>query len=377
MLKRTRSIVVFVLLSLLLVAAVSVSLVSAQDEYVDPCVDAAMMATEEAVEAPASSDVSFQIILPNPRGDRSFIDSAAAGAERAIAELGVEGTIIETAGEAEHDAAVRRAVQDNPDLVISIAVNSDTVTEIAEEFPDQKFGAQETPFFAGVPDLDNLALYTIYTHENSYLAGIAAGMLSRTKTVGAVGGIEGPGIDHFIVGFEEGVKSVCADCQTLRSYVGGENPFSDPVKAKELSLTLFSQGADILFQVAGRSGEGVLEAAEETGNFAIGVDSNQDDLYPGTIIVSAMKRVDNAVFNFVKGVVDGTYTSGVTTVGMKEGFAGLSWDVGVCSRTFDENGPEDMVAKLPEVRQAIEAAREGILNGDIVVTNVLAEATEG
>ena len=378
MLPRSRAILTFVLLSVLVMSVLSVTAVIAQDEeYVDPCLATdAVVETEEVAVAPAESDVSFQIVLPNPRGDRSFIDSAAAGAERAIAELGVDGTIIEAAGEAEHDATVRRAVQAGSDLVITIAVNADTVAEIAEEFPDQKFGAQETFFFNGTPDLDNLALYSILTHENSYLAGVAAGMLSRTKTVGAVGGQEGPGIDHFIVGFEEGVKSVCADCQTLRSYVGGETPFSDPVKAKELALGMYSQGADILFQVAGRSGEGVLEAAEETGNFAIGVDSNQDDLYPGTIIVSVMKRVDNAVFNFVKSVVDGTYTPGETTVGLKEGFAGLSWDVGVCSRTFDENGPEDMVAKLPEVRQAVEAARAAILSGEIVVTNALEEATQ-
>jgi hypothetical protein len=75
-------------------------------------------------------------------------------------------------------------------------------------------------------------------------------------------------------------------------------------------------------------------------------------------------------------VVDGTYTAGETIVGLKEGFAGLSWDVGVCSRTFDENGPEDMVAKLPEVRQAVDAALAGILSGDIVVTNALEAAIE-
>jgi basic membrane protein A and related proteins len=376
MLKRIRSVLTLAILAIVLLAAISVSFVSAQDEYVDPCLAEDAMATEEAVEAADNSDISFQIILPNPRGDRSFIDSAAAGAERAIAELGVEGTIIETAGAQEHDAAVRRAVQDNPDLIVTIAVDASVVEEIADEFPDQKFGAQETFFFAGIPDLDNLALYNILTHENSYLAGIAAGMLTRTKTVGAVGGLESPGIDLFIVGFEEGVKSVCPDCQTLRAYVGGQTPFSDPVLGKELSLGLYDQGADILFQVAGRSGEGVLEAAEETGNFAIGVDSNQDDLYPGTVIVSAMKRVDNAVFSFVESVINETYVAGETTVGMAEGFAGLSWDVGVCSRTFDENGPEDMVAKLPEVRQAIDEAREQILSGEIVVTNALELATQ-
>jgi basic membrane protein A len=367
-----------VVLCLLFVGLLSIGTVFAQDDtdYVDPCTDAEAMATEEAAEAPDNSDVSFEIILPNPRGDRSFIDSAAAGAERAIAELGVTGTIIETQGVQEHDAAIRRAVQDEPDLIITIAVDASTVQEIVEEFPEQKFGAQETFFFEGIPDVDNLALYNILTHENSYLAGIAAGMLTRTGKVGAVGGGDFPGINLFIVGYEEGVKSVCADCEVVVSYVGGENPFSDPVRAKELALGMYADGADIIYQVAGRSGEGVLEAANETGNFAIGVDSNQDDLYPGTVIVSAMKRVDNAVFDFVQSVVDGTYTAGETTVGLAEGFAGLSWDVGVCSRTFDENGPEDMVEKLPAVRQAIDEARAAILSGDIVVTNALEEATQ-
>jgi basic membrane protein A and related proteins len=358
----------FVLMLLILTGLFGVSSVLAQDdeEYVDECL--APQEEVEAVEAPDNSHISFEIILPNARGDRSFIDSAAAGAERAIAELGVTGRIIETAGVQEHDAAVRRAVQNRPDIVITIAVDASTIEEIAEEFEDQKFGAQETFFFPEPPDLPNLSLYNILTHENSYLAGIAAGMLTRTGTVGAVGGLDTPGINLFIVGFEEGVLSVCPDCQLVRSYVGD---FSDPVTAKEQALNLFEQGADILYQVAGRSGEGVLAAAAETGNFAIGVDSNQDDLYPGTILVSAMKRVDNAVFSFVESVVNDTYAPGVTTVGLAEGFAGLSWDEGICSRTFDENGPEDMVAKLPAVRQAIAEAREQILSGELVVTNAL------
>ena len=360
------------LLAIIMLVMVSVGIVNAQDgeEMMDTC-EAPM--EEEAMEMPDNSDISFEIILPNQRGDRSFIDSAASGAERAIEELGVEGVIIETRGVQEHDAAVRRAVQDEPNIVITIAVDAATIQEIVEEFPDQLFGAQETFFFPEPPELDNLALFNILTHENSYLAGIAAGMLTRTKTVGAVGGVDTPGINLFIVGFEEGVLSVCEDCQLVRSYVGD---FSDPVTAKEQALTLFDQGADILYQVAGRSGEGVLQAAEETGNFAIGVDSNQDDLFPGTIIVSAMKRVDNAVFSFVESAVNDTYAPGVTTVGLAEGFAGLSWDEGVCSRTFDENGPEDMVEKLPEVRAAIAEAREMILSGDLAVTNALETEAE-
>lgn len=366
---RSKVFLPFLLLVLLTVVTAGSALAQDATEEPDACLVEGAEATEVAAP-PDNSDISFTIILPGARGDRSFIDSAAAGAERAIAELGVTGTIVETAGSQEHDAAIRRAIQDDPDLIITIAVDASVVEEVADEFPDQRFAAQES-FFPAPPEYDNLAVYNIYTHENSYLAGIAAGMLTRTKIVGAVGGGDFPGINLFIVGFEEGVLSVCPDCQVLRSYVGA---FDDPVTGKEQALGLFSQGADILYQVAGRSGEGVLEAAAETGNFAIGVDSNQDHLYPGTVIVSAMKRVDNAVFNFVQSVVDDTYTPGTTNVGMAEGFAGLSWDVGVCSRTFDEAGPEDMVAKLPEVRAAIAEARAAILAGDIVVTNTLAPA---
>ena len=208
----------FLILSLLLMLTAGV--ISAQDddmEYVDACLAEGEMVEEEvAVEAPDNSDVSFEIILPNARGDRSFIDSAAAGAERAIEELGVEGIIVETAGVQEHDAAMRRAVQDEPDLVITIAVDAAIVEEIVDEFPDQNFAAQET-FFPAPPEFDNLALFSIYTHENSYLAGIAAGMLTRTKTVGAVGGGDFPGINLFIYGFEDGVKSVCEDCEVVVS----------------------------------------------------------------------------------------------------------------------------------------------------------------
>ena len=356
---------VFALLLGLLMSALVAQAQDATPDYVDPCTSPAATATVAATAAPDNSDKSFTIILPAPRGDRSFIDSAASGAERAIAELGVKGTIVETAGTQEHDSAIRRAVQDHPNLIITIAVDSSIIEDIVQEFPDQKFAAQET-FFPSDPTDPNLALFNIYTHENSYLAGIAAGMLTRTKTVGAVGGLDTPGINIFIVGFEEGVKSVCADCKLVRSYVGG---FSDPVTAKEQALSLYQGGADILYQVAGRSGEGVLQAAKESGNFAIGVDSNQDDTYPGTVIVSAMKRTDNAVFAFVKSMVDGTYKAGVNTGGLAEGFAGLSWDVGVCSRTFDQYGPADMVAKLPAVRAAIEAARAKILSGELKVTN--------
>ncbi|MEL6269651.1 MAG: BMP family ABC transporter substrate-binding protein [Chloroflexota bacterium] len=209
------------LMLMVFLAAFSQIAYAQDDEYVDPCLaeDAMMEESEEMMEMADNSDISFHIILPNARGDRSFIDSAAAGAERAIAELGVEGVIVETAGVQEHDAAMRRAVQEEPDLVVSIAVDASIVEEIVDEFPDQLFAAQET-FFPAPPEYDNLAIFNILTHENSYLAGIAAGMLSRTGKVGAVGGGDFPGINLFIFGFEEGVMASCPDCEIVVSYVG-------------------------------------------------------------------------------------------------------------------------------------------------------------
>src|SRR5438105_10680187 len=147
MLKITRLIVLIAL------SLISVGVIKAQSgtpaamagAWVDPCTNAPAATAQATVSVSANaSSVSFEIVLPNARGDRSFIDSAAAGAERAIKELGVKGKIIETAGEQEHDAAVRRAIQDKPTLVITIAVNSDIIDEVAKEFPNQKLAAQET-----------------------------------------------------------------------------------------------------------------------------------------------------------------------------------------------------------------------------------------
>jgi basic membrane protein A len=165
------------------------------------------------------------------------------------------------------------------------------------------------------------------------------------------------------------VLEVCADCTVLVSYLGFN--FADPTLGLETATAQYDQGADIVYQVAGRSGEGVLEAAAQTGNFAIGVDSNQDFIQPGHVIVSMIKRVDMTTFLSMQSVVDGTYAGGFKRLGMADGAAGLSWDEG--STTFEEEGPTDMVAKLPEIKTLVEGYRTRILNGEFEVCDALVE----
>jgi basic membrane protein A len=331
----------------------------------EPMEEATPAEEEVAEEAPADSDFSFALVMPNPLGDRSFIDSSNRGAERAIEELGVQGTVIETNGISEHEAALRGAIQGDNDIVLGLAIDAELLLSLAEEFPDQLFGAPSDVFADSLPE--NVAAFQIDVHESSFLAGVVAGMMTETKTVGAVVGGDAPSLNQFFWGYKQGVLEVCPDCEVLVSYLGFE--FSDPTLGLETALSQYEEGADIVFQIAGRSGEGVLEAANQTGNFAIGVDSNQDWIQPGNVIVSMLKRVDVTTYRLIENALNGEFQGGFSAIGMADGAAGLSWDEG--STTFEEEGPENMVAKLPDVKAAVEDYRQQILNGEYEVCDAL------
>jgi len=209
-------------------------------------------------------------------------------------------------------------------------------------------------------------------HESSFLIGLIVGSLTKTKIVGAVVGGDSPGLNQFFYGYKQGVLEVCPDCQVLVSYLGFE--FSDPTLGLETALGQYDEGADIIYQVAGRSGEGVLEAAAQRDLYAIGVDSNQDEIQPGHVIVSMIKRTDMTTYDSIQMVVNDTWTSGFLKKGMKEGFAGLSWDEG--STTFEENGPADLVAMLPDVKTLVEEYRAKIISGEYVVCDAMYPDTE-
>jgi basic membrane protein A len=352
------------LVSLLVAAALVLGACgTATPEQAEPAQPTAAQPAEE--EPAAAPEFKFSLITPNPLGDRSFIDAAARGVERANEELGLSGQIIETTSIAEQEAAIRAAIAEGNDLILALAPDAETLLAIAGENPDQKFGVPSDIFVETLPE--NVAAFQVNVHEGSYLAGIVAGMMTKTDKVGAVVGGDAPGLNQFFWAYKQGVLSVCPACEVLVSYLAFD--FSNPTLGKEAALAQYEQGADVVFQVAGRSGEGVLSAAAETGNFAIGVDSNQDWIQPGSIIASMLKRVDTSTYLLVKNALEGNFTGGFSQINMIDGATGLSWDEG--STEFEDNGPDDMVAKLADVKAAVEDARQSILSGELEVCDAL------
>ena len=250
---------------------------------------------------------------------------------------------------------------------MGLAIDAELFINLANEFPDQKFGSPSEIFADELPA--NLAAYQINVHESSFLVGLIAGSMTETKVVGAVVGGDAPSLNQFFYGYKQGVLEVCPDCEVLVGYLGFN--FADPALGLETALAQYDQGADIIYQVAGRSGEGVLSAAAQRGLYAIGVDSNQDFIEPGSVIVSMIKRVDITTFKLIESVVDGTYQGGFSALGMADGAAGISWDEG--STYFADNGPADMVDKLPAVQELVEDYRTMILDGEYEVCDALNE----
>jgi len=333
-------------------------------------ITAALLLSACAQAAPATEAPTFKfaLITPNPLGDRSFIDASARGVERANSELGLSGQIIETNSIAEQETAIRAALAEDNDIILALAPDAETLLAIAGENPDQRFGVPSDIFVESLPD--NIQAFQVNVHEGSFLVGVVAGLMTETKTVGAVVGGDAPGLNQFFWAYKQGVLEVCPDCEVLVSYLAFD--FSNPTLGKEAALAQYDQGADIIFQVAGRSGEGVLSAAAETGNFAIGVDSNQDFIQPGSIIVSMLKRVDVTTFLLVKNTMEGAFQGGFAQIGMADGATGLSWDEG--STFFEENGPEGMVAKLADVKASVDEFRQMILDGEYEVCDALNNA---
>ncbi|HLO14410.1 MAG TPA: BMP family ABC transporter substrate-binding protein [Anaerolineales bacterium] len=322
-----------------------------------------------ATQAAQAPKFTCALITPNPLGDRSFIDASARGIKKANEELPVKCDIIESNGVAEQETALRGAISKGYDLILGLAVNTDTFVSLANEFPNQKFASPSEIFLDKLPT--NMIAYTIDVHESSFLVGLIVGSLTKTKTVGAVVGGDAPALNQFFYGYKQGVLEVCPDCKVLVSYLGFD--FANPTLGLETALGQYDQGADIIYQVAGRSGEGVLEAAAQRNLYAIGVDSNQDDIQPGHVIVSSLKKVESTTYDPIKLMVDGKFQGGFQRRGLKEGFAGLSWDEG--SKTFEEKGPADMVAKLPDIKKLVEEYRTKILNGEYKVCDAFSPDT--
>jgi basic membrane protein A len=313
--------------------------------------------TGDAGPPPSRAAVRVGLVFDvGGRGDKSFNDAAYIGLTRAKKELGVEISLLEPAGSEDREAALRLFAAQGMDLVIGVGfIFSSDVDAVARAYPGVHFACIDyAPGKDGPPP--NVAGLVFREEEGSFLVGAVAGMLTKTRHVGFVGGMVTPLIRKFEAGYAAGVAATCADCVVHSAYAGTTpDAFRDPAKGKALAISETAAGADVLYHASGSTGHGVFEGARDARAMAIGVDADQYDEMPGTVVTSMIKRMDVTVFETIKEVTAGRFEGGMHVFGIAEG-----------AIDYVHEGPH--AAAIPDaVKARVEELRQDVVAGRIVV----------
>lgn len=298
----------------------------------------------------ASAELSIAMITDvGGVNDQSFNQSAWEGLQRAEKELDVKVAYIESKQDADYGPNLETLLDAGTDLIWGIGFKmADVVLGAAKQNPDQKYAIID---FAWDETPKNLVGVVFKAEQASFLVGYIAGKMTKTGKVGFVGGMSFPVIWGFEYGYRAGVMQANKNVEVLGQYA---ESFTDAAKGKSIANSMYQQGADIVFHAAGGAGDGVIEAAREQGKWAIGVDRDQNYLAPDNVLTSAMKRVDNAIFNVAKDLVEGKWQGGSTiSYGLAEGGVDIA---PTTSKHVD-------AALLADV----EALKARIIAGEIVV----------
>ena len=297
------------------------------------------------------------------KDDRSFNAAAWEGVQRAAKDFPIILRDIEPGTPNAIEPAMRAFAERNFDLIIGVGfAQAPIMVHVAKDYPNIQFAIID-----GVSKLPNVASLVFKEHEGSYLVGILAAKASKTGTIGFLGGMDIGLIHRFAKGYEEGARSVNPDIRVIENYVGvTDGAWNNPGKGKELALAQIGKGADVIFTAAGNSGLGAFDAVEQQGrpngratHFVIGVDSNQNMVKPGFVLTSMVKRVDNAVYDIVKDVVNHRFSPGIHVFGLDKDGVGYAMD--------EYN--KDLVT--PESIQLAEEAKKKIIAGEIKVTDAM------
>ncbi len=286
--------------------------------------------------------------------DKSFNQSAYEGAERFKKETKISYLDAQINNDSQSEQVMRNLARKDVDMVVAIGFTMTKAVEtVSKEFPKVKFMIIDS-----VVKGDNVDSVTFKEEEGSYLVGVAAALASKSQKVGFIGGMDIPLIRAFGCGYAQGAKAVDAKMEVTQNMVGTTAAaWSDPAKGSELARAQFDRGVDVLFAAAGGSGLGALQVTKDKGKLGIGVDSNQNHLYPGTILTSMLKRVDNAVYDGFMAVKNGTWKAGVTVKGLKEG--GVDW-------ALDSNNRKLIT---PAMETRINEAKKDIVSGKVKVVD--------
>lgn len=293
------------------------------------------------------------LVVAGGLGDRSFYDSAYGGVEKAKEELGIEYKVYECRNDPSlYSDQLVQASEYAPIVAVVGFEFYEVVQEIAKEFPDVHYIYVDN----SIEGIDNLITISYMENEGSFLAGALAAMITTEtsiegidegKVIGMVGGVDLPVIRNFYAGYEAGAKYIDPEVEVEVIYAGD---FEDPAKGKEAATALYSKGADIVFQVAGKTGEGVFEAAEELGKYAIGVDSDQRYINPDHIVASMIKEVGLSIYDTIIAIQNDEVEPGKTIYyGLNEDGVRLSYG----TDDMPELATEEMKAKIDEIRDKI------------------------
>lgn len=285
--------------------------------------------------------------------DKSFNEAAHNGMERWKKETGKPYLEFEISNESQREQALRRMAERGASPIIAMSFSmASTIEKVAKDFPKLQFAIVDD-----VVKLPNVQSLVFKEHEGSFLVGAMAAMASKTGKVGFVGGMDVPLIRKFQCGYEQGVKYVNPKADVFANMTGTTGAaWNDPTRGGELAKAQFSKGADVVFAAAGGTGNGVYQAAKDSGKLAIGVDSNQNHLQPGTMLTSMLKGVDVAVYNVLKD-----HKPGISILGLKEGGVGYA---------LDANN-----AKLvtPDMKKKVDAIQADIVSGKIKVVDYMVD----
>src|SRR5882757_3466577 len=254
---------------------------------------------------------AFKVGLVLDRGgkdDKSFNSSAYEGATHAKEKVGVFVKYVEAADDNAFEPMLRAFAQRDFDLIIGIGfAQKEAIKKVAAQFPKKHFAIIDAQV-----DEPNVRSLIFEEHEGAFLVGAIAAMTSKTGKIGFVGGMDIPLIRRFAMAYEAGAKKINPQITVLANFVGvTSEAWNNPPKGKELAVSQYDAGIDIIFAAAGASGLGVFDAAEEKKKFAIGVDANQDWTKPGLILTSMLKRVDEAVYSTIEESKSGAFSGGV------------------------------------------------------------------
>jgi len=322
---------------------------------------AAVMLGVVGISAVAQADIKPAVVYDlGGKFDKSFNEGVWNGVQKFQNETGIEVMEFEVTNEAQREQAMRRMAERGATVILGVGFGqADAIATVSAEFPQTQFSIIDVSWLSG----DNLRQYAFKEHEGSYLVGVAAAKASQSGKVGFVGGMDIPLISRFACGYKGGVKSVNGNADVFENMTGTTpSAWNDPAKGAELTRSQIDRGADVVYHAAGGTGAGVIQAAADAGKLAIGVDSNQNGMAPGSVLTSMLKRVDVAAYNTFIDAYNGNFTSGVNILGVAEG--GVDW-------ALDDNNASLITA---DIKDAVEAARADILSGKVTVHDYMSDS---